>query len=96
MLWTRRRRRPKLSTSPRSTPQMERPCARRASVCTGAADLPSSEGAAWRATMMPSGERFEVSGQVYFPSPGVTLPGFSGDQPIRDASRTLAPSSFAK
>src|SRR5271157_2925988 len=44
MLCTRRRRRPKLSTSPRSTPQMERPCARRARVCTGAADLPSDDG----------------------------------------------------
>src|ERR1039458_1832341 len=39
---TRRRRSPKLSTSPRSTPQMERPWARRPRVCTGAACLPSS------------------------------------------------------
>jgi len=30
---------------------------------------------------------------VCLPSPGMALPGFSGDQPICDASRTLAPSS---
>ena len=58
--------------------------------------FPSSLGAAWRATMMPSGERFDVSGQVYLPSPGVTFPGASGDHPIDAASRTLAPSSFEK
>src|ERR1019366_6324513 len=93
---TRRRRSPKLSTSPRSTPQMDRPCARRPSVCTGAVCLPSSLAAAWRASMMPSGERLDVTLQLCLPSPGITLPGFSGDQPICDASRTLAPSSRAK
>src|SRR5690242_2309195 len=46
--------------------------------------------------MMPSGERFEVSAQECFPSPAVTMPGFSGDHAILDASRTLAPSSLAK
>src|ERR1035438_1824920 len=46
---------------------MERPCARRASVCTVAADFPSSEGAACRATMMLSGERLELKGRARRP-----------------------------
>src|ERR1017187_6071403 len=72
------------------------PWDRRAKVCTGAVALPSSEGAAWRATMTPSGDRLEVRLQVCLPWPGVTFPGSSGDQPMRDASRTLAPSSLEK
>src|SRR5262249_42457669 len=45
---------------------------------------------------MVSGDMLEVRGQEYLPSPANTLPGFSGNQPPLDASRTFAPDSFAK
>ncbi len=94
MVWARRRRMPKLSTSPRRTPQVWRPVARAASAPVDAGSRPSSLGAAWRAKGSDSTDDPDRLHRCF---PVVKIrPGVSGDQPADSASRIFMPSWPAK